>query len=61
VPLQGSAYTIQYWFFGSGSQVYRVRVPGDPSDQATGGTPFTIEVTPARGLLRPFPQPTLPH
>ena len=61
VPLQGSAYTIQYWFFGSGHHLYRVRVPGDPSDQATASTPFTIEVTPATGALTPFPQPTLPR
>jgi hypothetical protein len=60
-PLQGSAYTIQYWFFGSGRQVYRVRVPGDPTDQASSSTPFAIVVTPPSGLLTPVPQPILPR
>jgi hypothetical protein len=61
VPLEGSTYTIKYWFFGASRQVYRVRVPGDPNNQATGSAPFTIDVTPATGLLAPAPQPTLPQ
>ncbi len=40
-------YSIEQYLYGSGSQVYRVRVPGDPENQAVSSAPFTIEVTPA--------------
>ena len=54
-------YTIAHTMFGSGKEVFRVKVPGDPGNQATSSTPFTIEVTPApRGALRPRPQAKLP-
>jgi len=57
-----SAYSITHPVFGSGKQVYRVRVPGDPQNQAVSSSTFTIEVTPAQpGSLKPVPpskQPT---
>lgn len=55
-------YSITHYMFGSGKQVYRVRVPGDPDNQAISSTSFPIEVTPAPvGSLRPVSQGTLPH
>jgi len=55
-------YSIMHFVFGAGKQVYRVKVPGDPTNQANSSTPFTIEVTPAPlGSLRPQPQSRLPH
>jgi hypothetical protein len=47
-------YAIAHYLFGAGKQVYRVKVPGDPENQAVSSTPFTIEVTPAPpASLRP--------
>jgi hypothetical protein len=57
-----STYSITHFVFGVGKQVYRVRVPGDPSNQAVSSPTFPIEVTPAPpGSLRPVQQGTLPH
>jgi hypothetical protein len=54
-------YTIAHTMFGSGKEVFRVKVPGDPGNQASSSTPFTIEVTPApSGALRPRPPAKLP-
>jgi len=54
-------YSIAYTVFGSGTQVYRVRIPGDPENQATSSSPFTIEVTPATpAALKPVTPPTQP-
>jgi hypothetical protein len=51
-----SAYSIVHSVFGAGKQVFRVRVPGDPQNQAVSSSPFTIEVTPAPpGSLKPLP------
>jgi hypothetical protein len=60
-PTKGGTYKLTWFFFGSGKQTYRVRVAGDPSNQAAAGTPFTIEVTAPLGPLTPRVQPTLPH
>jgi len=50
-------YSIVHYMFGSGKQVYRVKVPGDPENQGTSSSPFSIEVTPALpGALRPVAQ-----
>ncbi len=54
-------YSIEQYLYGSGSQVYRVRVPGDPENQAVASTPFTIEVTPAPApSLHPVKPAVLP-
>jgi len=54
-------YSIEEHLFGSGSQLYRVRVPGDPENQAVSSSPFTIEVTPAPApSLRPVTPAVLP-
>jgi hypothetical protein len=59
----GGTYSIPYFAFGSGRQVYRVKVPGDPGNQGAATTTFTIEVTPPPPgtLVRPEPQPRLPR
>jgi hypothetical protein len=60
--LTGGTYTLAHYVFGSGKQVYRIKVPGDPTNQAVSSTPFTIEVTPAPlGTLKPVPQGKLPR
>ena len=54
-------YAIAHTMFGSGKEIFRVKVPGDPGNQAASSTPFTIEVTPApSGALHPRPQAKLP-
>lgn len=58
----GGTYSITRFPFGSGKQVYRIKVPGDPLNMAVSSSPFTVEVTPAPpGLLRPRAQSSLPH
>jgi hypothetical protein len=58
----GGTYSIKYDVIGSGKQVYRVKVPGDPINQAASSTPIEVEVTPAPILAPKLqPQPTLPH
>ena len=67
-PLQAPAsasgpasYTIVHIVFGTGKQVYRIKVPGDPDNQGSAGAPVTVEVTPApAATLVPGPQPPLP-
>ena len=59
-PATGT-YTIPYTVFGSGMQVYRIKIPGDPENQATSSAPFTIEVQPAAAtVFRPLPPPIEP-
>ena len=54
-------YSIEQFVEGSGSQVYRVRVPGDPENQAVASPPVTIEVTPAPApALHPVKPAVLP-
>jgi hypothetical protein len=54
-------YSILHTFYGSGKQVLRVKVPGDPGNQSASSSTFTVEVTPApSGALRPRPQAKLP-
>jgi len=61
-PGSPGTYSLSYVLHGSGNQLYRVRVPGDPTDQATASPVVSIAVTPAPlGSLRPQPQSTLPH
>jgi hypothetical protein len=58
----GGKYTITHPMFQLGKGVFRIKVPGDPSNQAAASGPFPIEVTPAPpGALKPGHQGTLPH
>jgi hypothetical protein len=43
----GSTYTIVHTVYDAGTKVFRVRVPGDPENEGTVSSPFTIQVTPA--------------
>jgi hypothetical protein len=55
-------YTLTHFIYGVGSQVYRVRVPGDPTNQAVSSAPVTVTVTSAPpGTLRPQRQSKLPQ
>lgn len=59
--LAGGSYSITHYFFGSGKQVYRVRAPGDPTNQAASSATFTVEVTPAPpASLKPVLAPKVP-
>jgi hypothetical protein len=56
-----STYSIGHFVFGSGKQVFRIKVPGDPENQAISSTPFAIVVTPSpAALLHPAPAGKLP-
>jgi hypothetical protein len=46
-------YSIEHVFHGTGKQVYRVHVPGDPENQGTSSPTFTIEVLPSPPTLHP--------
>jgi hypothetical protein len=52
VATDGS-YSIAHAIFGKGSEVFRVKIPGDHVNQATSSSPFTIEVTPATAGAAP--------
>jgi hypothetical protein len=55
------SFTIVHAFFGPGSAVVRVAVPGNPENQGVASTPFNLEVTPAPpGSLRSFAPSKLP-
>ncbi len=58
----GGTYSITHFLFGSGKEVFRIKVPGDPENQSVSSSPpFPIEVTPATpGSLRPEPPSKLP-
>jgi hypothetical protein len=54
-------YSISHTFIGVGKQTLRIKVPGNPANQATATASFSIEVTPAPlPLLRPAPASPLP-
>ncbi len=56
-----STYAFNHVIFGAGKEIFRVKVPGDPSNQAIASTQFPIEVTPATpAALRPRAQNRLP-
>jgi hypothetical protein len=42
-----STFSIVHQVYGTGSQVFRVYVPGGPANEGTASQPFTINVTPA--------------
>jgi hypothetical protein len=48
-----NAYSITHVFHGTGKQVFRVHVPGDPENQGTSSPAFTIEVAPSPPTLHP--------
>jgi hypothetical protein len=55
------SYKIEHLVVGSGKETYRIRIPGDPENQAAFGSPFTIEVTPSMATtLRPVKPSVLP-
>jgi hypothetical protein len=56
------SYSIAHAIFGTGSEVFRVKIPGDHVNQATSSSPFTVEVTPAPAgaPLHPRPAAKLP-
>lgn len=57
----GGTYSLTDFVFGVGKGVFRVKVPGDPTNQAVFSTPFSVEVTPAPpGSLQPTIQPKQP-
>jgi hypothetical protein len=57
----GGTYSIEHRVYGQGKQVFRVKVPGDPANQAVSSPTFTLEVTPAPGqALRPVAPAKLP-
>lgn len=61
-PGSVGTYTITHFIYGVGSQIYRVRVPGDPTNEAVSSKSVTVTVTPAPpGSLRPRKQSTLPR
>lgn len=52
----GGTYSITHYVFGSGKQVFRVHIPGDPANQGSSSQSFPVEVTaPVPGSLRPVP------
>lgn len=49
-----STYSIEYQVFGTGSQVFRIYVPGGPENEGAASAPFTVQVTPApAAVLKP--------
>jgi hypothetical protein len=53
IVLPGGTYSITHVFFGAGKQVFRIHVPGDPENQGTSSSTFTIEVAPSPPTLHP--------
>lgn len=57
----GGTYSLTHFLFGTGPETFRVKVPGDPGNQAVSSAPFTVEVTPAPpASLKPAAQPKQP-
>lgn len=55
------SYALPHAIFGTGKEVFRVKVPGDRANQSASSAPFTIEVTPSpSAALRPRPPAKLP-
>jgi hypothetical protein len=52
----GSTYSITAPIYGSGKESFRIKVPGDPTNQSASSTTFSIEVTPAPAVsFKPTP------
>jgi hypothetical protein len=63
VPVNAEGkFTITDGVVGSGKTSFRVKIPGDPSNQAASTKPFTVEITPAPPTgITPSPlSPALP-
>jgi len=56
----GGTYSIVHDVIGSGKELYRLKVPGDPINEGASTAPIEVEVTPAT-VAAPQVQPTLPH
>jgi hypothetical protein len=54
-------YSIADAVFGTGTDVFRIKVPGDPSNQAIASSLFTVTVTPAPPGPPASITPVLPH
>ena len=49
-----STYSIPYQVYGTGTQVFRVYIPGGPENEGTASQPFQVQVTPvAAAMLAP--------
>lgn len=46
-PSTEYTYSIEHRFFGAGTQVVRIKLPGDPQNGSSVSEPFTIQVNPA--------------
>jgi hypothetical protein len=46
-PSTEYTYSIEHKFFGAGTQVVRIKIPGDPQNGSSVSEPFTIQVTSA--------------
>lgn len=46
-PSTEYTYSIEHKFFGVGTQVVRIKIPGDPQNGSSVSEPFTIQVNPA--------------
>lgn len=46
-PSTEYTYSIEHKFFGTGTQVVRIKIPGDPQNGSSVSEPFTIQVNPA--------------
>ena len=57
---KGGTFSIPFDVIGSGKQVYRIKVPGDPINQGNSSSPMELEVTPGV-VAKPQTQPTLPR
>jgi len=56
-----STYSITHFIFGSGKAVFRVKVPGDPSNQSVASTTFPVDITAAPpAALKPVTPAKLP-
>ena len=55
-------YSITHFVTGTGKEVYRIKIPGDPINQASSSAPITLEVTPPlASILKPVPPAKEPH
>lgn len=54
----GGSYTISHVFYAPGTDVLRVKIPGDPENGGTWSAPFDLAVTPvpSAAALKPEPQ-----
>jgi len=57
---KGGTVSIPFDVIGSGKQVYRLKVPGDPINEGNASSLLETEVTPVVAAV-PQVQPTLPH